>query len=369
MAFLPPDQRELFLPLIDGIHENPPWQTFMRNLVARTHARHGLLVIGAAEAMAGQSPAVRHFTAPRAGEEPPLDVELLARLGLLANGQLRPNRVYALDELLDFSDREQLARQRDRLLGCGIRFGRWLRISADLVDAWVILTREREDFPAQAVASLTAIAPLFASALRARGRLAEQQLRAELAESGLSRIGVGQVALDRDGRIIAADAQAEALLAITEDPSGRPGRRLQLLPETGRRVDQACAVIADGHQDAATVIPLDAQGDRFLLLRRAGLDLQLPGQQPAVIGTVRAAGQADAAAVIATIQAVYGLSPREAALAHAIMRGEKIVAAGARLRLTAETSRNYSKRIYAKTGASGQADLVRLLLEGIAPLA
>jgi DNA-binding CsgD family transcriptional regulator len=35
--------------------------------------------------------------------------------------------------------------------------------------------------------------------------------------------------------------------------------------------------------------------------------------------------------------------------------GETIVEAGRRLRLTSETARNYSKRIYAKTGAAGQA--------------
>ena len=48
--------------------------------------------------------------------------------------------------------------------------------------------------------------------------------------------------------------------------------------------------------------------------------------------------------------------------------GETIQDAGRRLRLTPETARNYSKRIYAKTGASGQADLVRMILTGLAPL-
>ncbi len=43
--------------------------------------------------------------------------------------------------------------------------------------------------------------------------------------------------------------------------------------------------------------------------------------------------------------------------------------AGLALGLTVETTRNYSKRIYGKTGATGQADLVRLILSGLAPLA
>ena len=63
------------------------------------------------------------------------------------------------------------------------------------------------------------------------------------------------------------------------------------------------------------------------------------------------------------------MSIREAALAEAISHGRSIIEAGAELQLTKETARNYSKRIYAKTGASGQADLVRLLLTGLAPFA
>lgn len=369
MAFLPPDQRELFLSLIEGIHEDPPWHAFMTNLVARTQARRGLLVIKLANAMPDQPPTALQFTAPRAAHEPPLDLQLLANQRLQPLGQLRPDRVYALDEMLDFNDRQQLSRQRETLDTLGIRYGRWLRISAGTADAWVILTREREDFSAAAVAVLTALAPHFGSALRARVKLAEQQLLAEMAQVGLAKLGIGQLALDRDGRVMAADPQAEAMLTIAQDPSGRPGRRIQLPPETARRVEEACAAIAEAGKHAVTAIPLDRDGEQFLLLRRADLRLAMPNALPAVIGTVRASHPTDPHRVTAAIKDIYGLSSREAALAYRMMRGEKIVEAGADLRLTAETSRNYSKRIYAKTGATGQSDLVRLLLEGLPSLA
>ena len=69
------------------------------------------------------------------------------------------------------------------------------------------------------------------------------------------------------------------------------------------------------------------------------------------------------------IAGTLGLSAREAALAEALSRGVPLVEAGKALSLTAETTRNYSKRIYAKTGTKGQADLVQLVLKGLAPLA
>ena len=80
MAFLSPDQRELFLPLIEGIHESPPWGAFMRNLVARTYARRAFLIVTLANAMPAQEPTVLHVAAPRAAQEPPLDFRRLDAL-------------------------------------------------------------------------------------------------------------------------------------------------------------------------------------------------------------------------------------------------------------------------------------------------
>lgn len=369
MTFIPADQRELFLPLIEGISESPPWATFMRNLAARTYARRAFLIITLANAMPSQEPTVLNFAATRASQEPPLDFHRITALRLHPYGRLRPERVYSLDEMLDFDNPVRLVEQRAALDEMGIRYGRWLRIAAGTADAWLVLVREREDFSASAVATLSAIAPLFAVALRAQVARSEQVLQTEMAQNALARIGVGQLALDRDGRIMAADPLTEATLPIAEDPSGRPGRRLQVLPDVARQVDEACAAIANGGAGAESVIALDRHRGLFLLLRRPDLTLPTPSASPAVLGTVRVAAPANERRAIATIAAVHGLSPREAALAYGIMVGETIVEAGTRLHLTPETSRNYSKRIYAKTGASGQADLVRLLFGGLAPLA
>lgn len=370
MAFLSADQRELFLPLIEGIHESPPWSTFMRNLVARTYARRAFLIITLANAMDAQEPLVLHVSAPRATQEPPLDFRRIAALNLHPYGQLRPERVYGLDELLDYGDPLRLEHQRKALIDMGIRYGRWLRIRAgDAADAWIFLAREREDFSAAAVATLAAIAPHLAVALRAQVKLAEQRLQSELAQAALARLGVAQLAFDRNGRVMAADALAERQLAFAPEPEGRPGRRLQLLPEIARQLDEACAAWADGDPRARAALCLDPARGLFLMLRAADLGLPMPAAQPAVIGALRLARREEPRRAIAVLAAVHGLSPREAALAHAMSLGESIVEAGARLRLTPETARNYSKRIYAKTGASGQADLVRMVLTGPAVLA
>jgi DNA-binding CsgD family transcriptional regulator len=66
---------------------------------------------------------------------------------------------------------------------------------------------------------------------------------------------------------------------------------------------------------------------------------------------------------------LFGLRPSEARLALALSHGLSITAAAEELGLTVETARTYSKSIYAKLGAGGQADLIRLILRSVLVIA
>jgi DNA-binding CsgD family transcriptional regulator len=368
MALLSADLRELFLPLVEGIHESPPWGAFLRNLAARMVARRACLVLTLANAAPDQEPLVIQVAAPRAVQDDPLDFRDLDALRLHPYGALRPGRVYALDEMLDYGDRAQLARQRAALAAMGIRYGRWLRISAGgAADAWLVLVREREDFSGSAVALLDGIAALMAAALRALAALIDQRLQTALATSALARLGAGQLAFDAGGRVMAADGLAEAVLPFVPEPGGRPGRRLNLRPDVARRLEAVCAMLSGDPQAPSVVLRVDEGRATDLLLRRSDLALAEPCARPAVIGTIRAPVREPARQAIRAIAALHGLSDNEAALAHALSMGETLIEAGRRLSLSEETARNYSKRVYAKTGARGQADLVRLILTGLAP--
>lgn len=370
MASPSADQRELYLPLIEGIQEEPPFGAFMRNLVARAGARRAFMVVELANAAPDQESAVIHVMSPRAAHEPRLDFQRLHALRLHPFGRLRPERVYSLDEMLDYDDPAQLALQRAALDEMGIRYARWLRVSAGgAADAWLVLVRLREDFSAAAVATLSAIAPHLASALRMLVALNAQRLQAAMAQSALARLGVGQIALDAGGRVMAADTRAEALLSFTPETAQGAGRRLALLPEAARAFEQACAALMNDSAVVVRVVRIDARRGIDLLLRRAELNLSETAARPRIIGALRTDLREDAAAGAQVLQAVHGLSSREAALAQALSCGEPLVEAGLDLGLTVETTRNYSKRIYGKTGAVGQADLVRMVLTSLTPLA
>ena len=368
MSFVPADQRELFLPLIEGIHETPPWGLFMRNLVARTYARRAFLIINLANAAPDQEPTVLNVLAPRAADEQPLDYRRIAILGLHPHDRMRPQRIYALDELLDYTTPERVREQRAALDAMGIRYGRMLRVSVPgAADAWLALVREREDFSASAVSTLTALAPLLTSALRTLAAIIEVRLQNGMMQDTLSLLGAGQIALDASGRVMAAGGLAEQFLTFSPEPEQSAGRRLLLMPETARALERACTAIADGSVESGQPMLLVRRKAIWLVLRRAKLDLPPPYAAPAVIGTLRLPRRENARVAIRLIAHEYGLSDREAALAHALTLGMSITEAGASLHLTPESARTYSKRVYAKTGTRGQADLVRLLLTGMVP--
>jgi DNA-binding CsgD family transcriptional regulator len=357
MAFLSTDQRELYLPLMEGLLEDPPWQRFLASLLQRTGARRAAFALalpGAAE----PALAVR-ADAPRAAQDPLLDLPRLAALGLFPGPAMRPGRVYTLGEMLDFDAPATLIAQRTALGQMRINHARAVRIGSPVSgEAWLLLTREREDLGAADSALLAALAPHLAAALAVRAALGRAQLRAATAESTLALLGTGEIALTASAQVLAADAQAERLLAFTSEPA--PFRRLQLLPETTRAFEAACAALAEAEPEARRLIAL---GERHLLLRPAP-----PDSGAAVIGMIRAAPRTLPASAPQVLAQVHGLSPREAALAIGLAQGDTILEAGARLGLSPETSRNYSKRLYAKTGTSGQAQLVALILTGLAAL-
>jgi DNA-binding CsgD family transcriptional regulator len=367
MTLLPAGQADLFLQLLEGTGEPRQWEAFLNALLARTQASRGVIIIAAPSAPPGEPPLI----VQRGPQQPAFDPGTFARLGLHPLNALRMGRVYALEELLDHDDPARRERQRAALAAHGIGFARVMRVAGDgAAEAWVLLMREREDFTASAAALLSSAAPFLRAALRAGAVLAEERLARSIAQAALARLGIGQVTLDAQARVTGADPVAELHLEFVALPGAR--RKLLLPAAAAERVERTCAAFAAAAEGSPPDPVVITREDRPPLLLRpappvvAGL---FPGGRPAAIATLRLPLREDERLGAATLRALYQLSPREAALAEKLSRGEMIVEAGRDLHLTAQTARNYSKRIYARTGTRGAADLVRAVLCGLAPLA
>lgn len=364
MALGTTDERDLILPLFSGVRDDPLWNTFLSRLLSRTRAQrlHLFLRPGGVSGM----PPVQRTIRAQGYVRPAgfFDLETFSHADLIPYASLRPNRVYSLEETMLPNSPEAAERQRAILTAASVAHARFIRIIAPGDhNAWVILLHDRLDFAAADSALLSSLAPHLALALSMLMELRGLRLRAAVAEDALELLGVGQAIFDSTGQAIIADPIA------TEELDIQSTGRAQLKAGAAQALNAACRELSTASAEARTTVRFDDRFDKDLLLRRAPVDPASPLSSGYSVGLVRRNRREDPRNAAPVVAATFDLSAREAALAEAISQGRSIVEAGAELQLTPETARNYSKRIYAKTGASGQADLVRMLLTGLAPFA
>lgn len=360
MVLVSTDERELLLPLYEGVHEAPLWDTFLRRLAARTNADRACLQVwraGRKDTIALDLAACRGGATLAHGAE-------LVDAGAAPLVTLRPGRVYSLSEMSAPGNGAAGIVRADRADSIGLRDARAVRTpwSGDFSGGLIVLST-RDDFRAADSALLDALVPHISAATATLAALQAAHWRAQQATATLARLGVGQIVFDSESRVVEADQVAEQVLGDRLIPM----QRLRLESEPGRRLAEACEALASARDPHPIAIRIDGARGLDLLLRPAYGTAPL-APRVAAIAELRTGGQAEGRDAAQLLRVTYGLSAREAELALAMSRGETISEAGKRLSLTLETARNYSKRIYAKTGARGQADLVRLVLTGLSPL-
>lgn len=335
------DENELLTALHAGLFQEAPWRLFLTRLRARAEADQCLLFARPdADAVWTEVDAVR-ARGIDAGQFTPPDF-----------GALRPGRVYADAELGGASDEEEGARH--------------IRVSwPDGGELALSLTRAKGEFRARDAALLASLAPHLTIALRAHMEMETARRRAVVAETALADFAVAWVLLDARGRVLDTDPAAGRLI------------------EEGRVMRRA----ADGrlrcpYPEAETLLeevaahPIAAPRAAWLHVERPPLQM-VAVQPPPMNGAILT----DAHCLLLLrglregalgggryLPALFNLTRSEAALAARMAEGDSLADAADALNLTIETARNYSKRIYLKTGATGQADLVRILLNGVGML-
>ena len=367
MALTSTDETELLLPLLSGMLEEQRFATFLERVRRRTQADYAGLFFRQGERTMHE---VTEFHAGRdlRGEARALGFDSLDLLDRFPFERLRPGRVYAVSEFGDVDADYAVFRAR-YIAALGIVDERIVRLALDGgISAWLLVARGSECSAADS-ALLASLAPYVAMALR--GFLIEERRRieAEMNGAALARCGTGWLLLDREARLVAAEAGLAERLGALPGFALRQGERLRLPdPAAERELAQAAARFAQ--DPAVTPQALELSADP-----RVEAVLLPNGSQPAAASSLpvvqvlcrlpRPRGGIGAA----LLAQLSGLPRREAELALRLSQGRSIAEAAADMGLTLETVRNYSKRIYAQLGLRGQADLVRYVFESGAILA
>ncbi|MEZ5961363.1 MAG: helix-turn-helix transcriptional regulator [Hyphomonadaceae bacterium] len=235
--------------------------------------------------------------------------------------QLRPSRVYAFDELDTAEDNSA-------------QFGRVVRVDgpADW-SAWLMIAREGSDFAAANSALLSALAPHVAVAAGNHIKMERMRARVAIIEDLLERTGIAWRTLD--GAITSATWSATPL-----DTEALAAKAKQALREDAPIVR---------HSIGQDVLVAKSGLARAVMLMRVCREHR--AQQ------------------VKCVARLWSLTPSEARFAVTLADGLSLSEAAEKLGLTLETARHYSKRIYAKTGARGLPDLVRMVITSVALLA
>jgi len=365
------DLAALIAPLVDGIGEEPPWSTFLESLRRKLDAGYASLVFRPFPDGTPQNRLIHLF----AGADWPPEVTRLFRERLRGSDpmpyhELREGRLYALSDLLRSDEPDHEFYRTQLLAPSGMTELRMMRFEEPGgVSGWITVARLEPEFGLREEALIVALAPFLRAALRAFVALERARMNASVANEAISRLNFGWITLDDNGAVLEADRHGAAMLdSAAMLLRGRDGRLTARAPLVAAQIRAAVNDLVSDPASRPRAIVLSREPWLDMLLVPANLREAPSGPAPALVAYVHSDSWSTADRC-EQLGELFDLIPCEARLALALSRGMSIAEAAAELGLTIESARTYSKRIYAKTGARGQPDLLRYIHRSVLAIA
>lgn len=365
------DAADLIGPLIEGMVEDPLWSTFIGRLRRRMKADYASLTFRPLRVGEPQNRVV-HLASGR--QSPPIIAQLyrdsLYKSDPLPYHDMIDGRVYALPELLRAGDPQHDAYRKRLLAPSGMNILRMMRVvEASGVSAWLSLSRRTREFDAENDALIAALAPYLRAALKSYVMLERERMTSSVANEAVRRMNFGWLTLDAEGRILDADAHGENMLAESKVlMRGRGAKLAARNAAVGRDIAAAVkSLVADRHSRPRAIV-LSREPWLDMLLVKVNIVVGATRPAPTLVAYIHS-DQWSSADRCEQLRQLFDLTPRQAGLALALSRGMTIAEAANELGLSVESARTYSKRIYLKTGARGQADLVRFIHRSVLTIA
>lgn len=343
MQMTPTDETELLTALNGGLLQERPWKMLLIRLRARTKSRCVRLY----ERSDGDTWRLIEEVI-HAQNEPASERAITNELFSLFD-RWRSFRVYTAAELDDTDDGD----------------ARYIKVAtSDGAALTLAIHAEPASYSARDSALLAGLAPHLATALSVRIELDRRALAVDLSANLLSQLNIGWAVIDANHCVVTASPVAIALLGGSGPSGVSIGGQLRMVSPEG---EDLLKEAGEGAQvppaPAAGWLSYDPPVQTLLTDLPPGLLERFHdrGFRLLLIRAVNTASLENGR----HLQRLYRLSHREAMLAARLCEGHSLTEAATLLGLTVETARNYSKRIFAKTGSRGQPDLIRKLLGGI----
>lgn len=373
--------------LYRGAIEQPPWHSALPELRAAIDAQVVSLVLRPPSA--GDRGIILNCVRPdpdkRQPESPladPNDWELTAYreqfFSLDPFINLPLDRIITLDDIL--SDTELMA--SDYYLHYLQPIGLFRILGVDTGEPDGLLARlrfsRRKDEPPFSSGDrekLAQITPHLRQAIEIYARLNHMTSERELYAGAVDQLSVATIILDEKGRLLNTNAMASALLKEADGLSLR-GQHLHI---EGRNIDKVLqAALANvisaqqaGETSVVKALRVPRPGGRSalgLVIRPVPVSEWAEGQAgPCAAVFISDPDQRDSASQ-QTLGALFGLTPAEANVGILLARGLSLAEVSEAQNISPHTARAQLKAIFAKTGVSRQAELVRMITKSVASL-
>lgn len=329
------------------------WNGVLGRIATMTGARFAVML--AREAAAEQPP--HAVAAMPGGGTPVLD---LAAVATVLTERMRPERLYSAEDLVNIVDDGAIAvGEAMAALDAGACLA--MRISAPEAPPMVLGLFGSRAFSAADGSILRRLFPYLQAAIRSAAKIGRDRNNAALTADVASRSVRAWFLLDRAERVVDWWIGKAGLPGGLRLAAGPRGHRLVL--DARHAAERLATIVDDLGRDGPArshAVPVASGNSAYLRVARPPSAPMRPDRAHALI-TLHDPLEVspDCAALLVDL---FELLPSEARLAAALAGGDRLADAAARLGLTIETARNYSKKIFAKTGTRGQPDLVRLIL-------
>lgn len=294
-----------------------------------------------------------------------LDVEVVAALLDESHDgavEVRPDGDPGAD-LRSLAGKEPWRGLRDRL-GAARDAARLLSVDASTVGVlWLLRDADRPPFE-PSDPRVEEIVPAVSSALRARARLRRAEAESSLVREAFDRVTVGILLAQPDGAVTFANRAASRLL---ERGDGLYLNRGHLRARSRPAASELRAALQHGDSSSAPVaiaVPRTSGApDLELLIASLGARTgPLSRTSGWVVFAVDPEGRTGG--VEGHLRSLYGLTPAEARLTVQLLSGASLSGAARLLGVSRNTAHTQLSSVFAKTGTSGQNELIRRLLRG-----
>jgi PAS domain-containing protein len=372
---------EIIARIYDGPLEPRPWQSFLRCLRLRMDC--DVAAISLRPASTGLRPlTIWDRSQPLTDEQATRatdDHARLAHLDPLGSALRRSGDIFILDELISREELVKTERYSTLMKPYGVEYLMGMYFSEP--KGWgcqigLMNGLAKGNFGDEEKRFFVGFRPHLERALQLYALIKQNEVEKEIYEEALDRLTIGTIILDGRGHIIETNRAAQQLLQQSACVSvvdsqvvpSRPGDRAEL----HRLINEALAWRERRHDETfVDAMRIECpSGSRLGLLVRAApaSDWYRSNSSPSVIVYVLGDLDQPELAPEHVVAQLFGLTESEALLATLLANGFTLGEAATKLRLTESSVRTYSKKIFSKTGAKRQAELVRLILKTVSLL-